>query len=184
MAFLAPLGEMALTSLAPELESLIGAEAAKVLTPLARQGIGKVASSGIIGKGLSKLGNTLFGRHSKTARKLMKKGSSVAGVAFDPRTQGLLKGGMGVAQDLGMVDKSTADNILGGYNKALSLHDKMSQFNKKRDPLKGNISIPKLPDVVRPMLDKALEANSRFKARDRLEEYEHARDKMRDSMSM
>ncbi len=145
MAFLAPLAAMAGEAALPAIEGIVGTEASKVLTPLATEGLKKVQKSGLIEKGLSKLGNSLFGKHSKTARKLMKKGSSVAGVAFNPKTQNLINKGLGVAQGLGVLNESQASNIKDGYSKALSLHDRLSQFNKKDDPLKPKFDPPSEP---------------------------------------
>jgi len=127
-----PLAEMAGSVIAPGLESMIGKETYSKLAPLAKEGLHKVLKSKAVSKIGHKLGNKLFGK-SKTARKLMKGASKVAGIATGKGAQKLVKSGLGIGQDLGLVSGKTADNILGGYNKALSLHDKLSNFNQPKD---------------------------------------------------
>ena len=132
---LAPLAEMAGSAMAPMVEDLVGKEAYQTLSPLAKQALSKVMHSKKTGRALHKIGNHFFGKKHKTARKLLRKGRSVAGVFAGKDAQKLIKGGLKVGSSLGMLSPDQADNIAEGYKKALSIHDKMSQFNKKHEGL-------------------------------------------------
>lgn len=137
MAFaaFAPLAEMAGSMVLPEIEGLVGAETAKVLSPLAKSALSSLVSSKAIGKLPHKLGNLFFGKHHKTARHLIKKGSKVAGVLSSKQTHKLIKDGLNVGQAFGMLDANQANSILDTHKQAMSLHDQLSSFNKKYDPL-------------------------------------------------
>lgn len=151
MAFLlpalAPLVEMAGAAAAPAIEGLVGKEAAKVLTPAAGKALKAIAHSdaakSVVGKVGGKLANSFFGKHSKTARNIAKKASSVMGVATGKTAHKVLGHGLDVASGLGILDKSQADSILDAHKKAMSLHDTLSAFNKKHDPL-----APRVPSSV------------------------------------
>lgn len=145
MAFLAlaPLAEMAGAAAMPAIESLIGAESAKVLTPVAKKALTSIAGSKAASSLAHKLGNHFFGGKSKTARKLIKKGGKVAGVLASKQTHKLIEQGLNVGQGLGMLDSSQANSILDAHSKAMSVHDQLSAFNQKHDPLSPKFDMGK-----------------------------------------
>jgi len=142
-----PLLEMAGTAAAPMIEDLIGAEMLQKISPLAKKALSHVIKSKAVHKGLKKIGNKFFGKHHKTARGLLKKGQKIAGVLGGKQAHKLIKGGLNVGASLGMLDQDQADNIMGGYNKALSLHDQLSNFNKKHVGLTPKVNLGALPDI-------------------------------------
>lgn len=112
----------------PAVASLVGPEAAKFLTPMAKMGLEKLVKSKAVGKGIRKLGNALFGKKKgKSARKLLKKGRSIAGVASGKNN--ILGKGLDLAGDLGMLDKNQREAIKTGHEKAMSFHDQLSSMN-------------------------------------------------------
>jgi len=111
----------------PAVASLLGPAIAKNLTPMAKAGLEKIVKSKVAGKAVHKIGNALFGKKHKTARKLMKKGRSIAGV---PGGGKILGKGLDLAGDLGMLDKHQREAIKTGHEKAMSLHDQLSEMNK------------------------------------------------------
>jgi hypothetical protein len=139
MAFLpalAPLAELAIPAageaLSPLLESLLGKEFTDKLGPLAKKGIQKLLHSDAAKKGISKIGNKLFGK-SKTARQLLSKGTKLANFALGGNAQKLLKSGLKMGGDFGLLSPDTINTIEKGYGKALSLHDTLSAINGHKE---------------------------------------------------
>lgn len=123
-----PLAEMAGTAIAPALEDLVGKETYDKLAPMAKEGLSKVIQSKAAQSVKTKIANKFFSKGS-TARKLLRGAKSIAGIASSPMAQSLVSGGLSLGSDLGLISNDTADNIKSGYDKALSLHDKLSSFN-------------------------------------------------------
>jgi hypothetical protein len=122
----------------PAVASLLGPTIAKNLTPMAKAGLEKLVKSKVAGKAVHKIGNALFGKKHKTARKLFKKGRSIAGVVGG---QGkTLDKGLNLAGDLGMLDKNQKEAIKTGHEKAMSLHDQLSEMNKSDKSGKMNFN--------------------------------------------
>ena len=152
MAFLAPVAGEAAMAAAPELASLAGQAATSVLggkvskevldkaVPYVEKGASKLLKSKVFHKGLSKgihkIGNAVFGKHHKTARDLLKKGGKVAGMLASKEAHNVLKTGLDVGKELGMISNKTASSLLDGHKKAMSVHDKLSKFNKIHQQLK------------------------------------------------
>lgn len=118
-----PIAEMAGSTIAPALESMVGKETYDKLAPLAKEGLHKIVKSKAVKNVGHKLANSVFGK-SKTARKLAK---------VAKKSKGIVKTGLKAGADLGIISEKTKDNIMGGYDKALSLHDKLSEFNTPKD---------------------------------------------------
>jgi hypothetical protein len=132
---LAPLAGMALE---PAIASILGPAVAKNLSPLAMKGVEKLIKSKVAGKAVHKIGNALFGKKHKTARKLMKKGRSIAGVAFGKNSKNILGKGLDLAGDLGMLDEGQREAIKTGHAKAMSIHDQLSELNRPDKSSKMN----------------------------------------------
>lgn len=136
MAFLAPaIAELAGSVAGPALESAIGGEVAQKLAPLAKKGLEHIVTEKNVGGLFHKLGNHFFGKKNKSARKLMQKGRSIAGVAFGKNAHKILGTGLNIGKGLGVLSDDQANQILSGHQKAMSIHDKLSEFNKKHDVL-------------------------------------------------
>lgn len=143
MAFLAPLAGLAGGA---GLHKLMGSKIGKHLSSDAKKSLEHIVNSKTVHKGLSKLGNSYFGKHSKTARHLLHKGAKVAGMVAGSKTaHKVLTEGLGIGQQLGMLGKHQSSNILDKYNHAMSLHDKMSKINEKHDPLNQKVDYSSLP---------------------------------------
>jgi hypothetical protein len=127
----------------PAIASLLGPAVAKNLTPLAKAGLEKLVKSKVAGKAVHKLGNALFGKKHKTARKLLKKGRSVAGVAFGKNSGKILGKGLDLAGDLGMLDEHQREAIKTGHEKAMSIHDQLSELNRPDKVSKMKYEEPK-----------------------------------------
>ena len=142
MAFLAPLVEMAGAAAAPTIESLVGAEAAKTVTPLAQKALSSLSKSKMAHSAIHKIGNHLFNTKNKTARNLLDKGSKVANLATSKQAHKLLGEGLKIGKDVGILDESQAKKILDTHGKAMALHDQLSSFNKKDHVLdtKGSLN--------------------------------------------
>ena len=135
MAMAVPiLAELAGPTIAPILEDLLGKEAFEKLSPIGQKALTKVLESKAAKKVAHKLGNKFFGKKTH-ARSLLKKGRSIAGVAFGKNAHKLIGTGLDLGQSFGLLDKNQAEAIKSGYEKASSFHDKLSQFNKKKKPL-------------------------------------------------
>jgi hypothetical protein len=121
----------------PALTSIVGPALAKNLGPLAIKGLETALKSKVVGriggKVLSKLGNTFFGKSKRrTARKLLQKGRSIAGVLAGPGSANKLNSILDVGKQIGMVSDDTANSIKTGHEKAMSFHDKLSSLNKSK----------------------------------------------------
>lgn len=152
MAFLAPLAEMAGAAAAPALESLVGEEAAKVVSPTAEKALKSLVTSKHVTSGLHKLGNKFFGsKAGKTARNIAKKSDKVMGVVAGKQAHKLLGSGLEIGKGLGIIDDNQAKNVLDAHAKAMSLHDKLSAFNKKDDPLKPKVDMKDVMSAAQAM---------------------------------
>lgn len=152
MAFLAPLLEMggteAASLAAPAIEKIAGKEAGKILTPLAQKAIKQLASSKLVHSGISKLGNHLYGKTSKNARELMKKGGKIASFASSKQAHKMLGTGLDVGEALGVINGDKKKKILDAHKQAMRIHDTLSSFNKKKDPLKAKVDKTMYQDAV------------------------------------
>ena len=133
MAMAAPLIAMGASAAAP----YISQNALKLLSPLAESALNKVISSGAIGKIGGKLANRFFGKKHSTARKLMNKAKKAAKFAVSDEGTAMLNQGLDIGEALGAIDKGTVDSVKEKHSdakdmheKALSIHDQLSGFNK------------------------------------------------------
>jgi hypothetical protein len=116
----------------PALASLLGKETAANLTPMAEKALNKLIHSKMTRKLAHNIGNKFFGKKHKTARSFLRKGRSVAGVAFGKKGHKFMNRGLDLGTHLGMLDKNQAHNIKNAYEKASSFHDKLSKINKHK----------------------------------------------------
>lgn len=114
------------------IKAMVASKAMGKLGPLALRGLEKVASLKHLQKGTKYIGNTLYGKYNKTARKLLKKGRSIAGVTPGKNSHNILKDGFEVGRKIGMISPEQATNIKTGHEKAMSFHDNLSRHNKRK----------------------------------------------------
>lgn len=132
MAVAAPLLIPALealgTTVGPYLAELLGEKAVKSLTPLAKSAITKLIHSGVLEKGMHKIGNKIFSKN-KTARSLFNKGRKLSSHIFSEKGSKILGQGLDLASDIGLLSPEKHNAINEGYRKAMSFHDKLSSIN-------------------------------------------------------
>lgn len=131
MAFLPALGAVLAPEAMTAAESILGPEVASVLGPHALKAIEGLSKDKKVKKGFRHLANNLFGsKHGRTARKLLRKADKYGGIFAGKSAHKLLKGGLGLGTETGLINPGTAKKILTAHEKAMQLHDQLSHFNK------------------------------------------------------
>lgn len=126
---------MALLAGVGGLADLLGHHVMNKLSPSAVHGLENIVESKKRGGFLHKLGNHMFGRKHKNARHFLRKARHIAGVSLGKDAHKVLGEGLNIGKALGVLSGDQANQILSGHEKAMSIHDKLSDFNKKHDLL-------------------------------------------------